>query len=909
MEQTNVKWHRMTSEDVVSELHTNAACGLTRKAARSRSRKFGKNTLFDEKNAQRKKTLQKTLLTDASLWLLFVFCILALCLGQIWNGILALLCILIGIVFFWRWIEREKRIEGMLVKYRIPWVSVIRDGKRIRISAREIVPGDVILLKAGDTVPSDCRILTMQDLSVHTLQPDENGRPQWLELPKNADFVYSFGSQEFAPCFVNMLYGGSRILKGEVAAIAVATGEACFLASMQDFSIPAEVQKNEKGSTAALKPFLKLYGILTFLLLIPLTVIGVLVLPKDRGVMDLFFSLAAMLGIASPALFEVLFQMISLQARKECFRQAPAENRAVLKSERAMDRLAAMSDVFVMGSVGASDGSLHLHRCATGRGELSMQKGESYFVLQPLCEAFLLLSDAVANDLEKDFTFPSWNDLPLCRELIEVSSFDVEAMQVRIKHVALLSSTLDEDIFLEVQSRTDSYRVQFSQSPNLWSACSAYENDGTLCAMDTAAMDRLNAFYDSAQTDGCRVLTVIKTVNGRRILLGILAIRDCVQQTLSSVMEELKQSGVRVTFFFSSEELQTKRYLLSAGLFQNAILRSEAFDQNKPLTECVERHRVLVGFSAKEIATLIATLRKEGRRIALMGNSESDAYLAQYANLSIACDSTAYHKHGLDEAPFADPCEDGLPQSACASQTFRRTADILVARAEEYGGGLFAVLQALANCRAARVRMRMILPLLAASQLLCILFTAFSALLGGAGLMNGPQILFTAFLLPLAMLLTLLHLSIPQNRLRKWMMLDAKVIEKTILPKSFWLPILVATFGTVLYCLILYLCKVLSLSSATSMIAVSYAVIQLALFVETMMHMKMPILHRAWLPIWIWLTCFLSAIILSCIIPPVATVTGLGNWTLLSSLSLLLPPVLFFGTRSLMGFFVHRTSK
>ena len=95
--------------------------------------------------------------------------------------------------------------------------------------------------------------------------------------------------------------------------------------------------------------------------------------------------------------------------------------------------------------------------------------------------------------------------------------------------------------------------------------------------------ERLNEFYHSAQDEGCRVITAIRDVNGRKIFLGALAIREQQQQTLPSVIEELKQSHVRTTFFFPQEDQHTKLYLKSLGLWEHTILKSESIRYQIPL--------------------------------------------------------------------------------------------------------------------------------------------------------------------------------------------------------------------------------------------------------------------------------------------------------------------------------------
>ncbi len=909
MNNPNVKWHRMTAEDVISELHTNAACGLNCKAARSLSRKQGANTIFDVAS-QDLRFLWRPILTDPILWVLLGCCLLTLSFSEIGLGLSALIFFAFGLFLFFRLYQSTKELEIKLSKYRIPWVSVLRGGKRRLISARALVAGDILLLKAGDIVPCDCRLLNAHELSVQTLQPDEKGLPQWVTLQKNADFVYPYGNEEPAPLHVNMLYGGSRILQGEAAAIAVAIGEYTFLGAMQNFRIPAETTARIKNSSyAALRPYLRIYGLFLLVLLLPLTVIGALVLPQGQTLMGLFLSLIAMLGCGAPTVLMLYFQAANLRARVDAFHQIPAENRIVPKSAHAMDRLATLTDVFVMGSCGIADGKLHLQRCATGRGALKLEKGTPYISLQPLCEAFLLLSQAREAELEKEFSFPEWDDSVLCDELISFSDFDTEALQLRVRYVAMVSGREESDVLLEVQTNTDTYRLAFSEEIGRWSECSNYEDDGTLYSMDENTDLRMRLFCNAAHAEGCRLITIIREKSGRKTLLGVLAVKEQVQQTLPSVLEELERSGVRVTFFFPKETEETLRYLSSVCMTERLLTQSERLREGLALEQCLERYRVIVGTSRKEIVLLVRELQKKKHRIAVVGCATEELPLLQISDLAISCDSTHYHKKNIEETMFTNIQEDGQANSERTSQINRRYADVLISRAKRLNGGLSSVLQAIALGRGARVRMWLLLSVLATSQLFRVLVTVLSVCFG-IGFMNGAQVLFGGFVIEAILTCWILLIPIPQSKLRKCLAFDGSVIEKRLLKKSFWLPVLCSALGCVLYAALFWLLGVITSSDVSAFLFLTSVLFQIVTFIR--------ILNKAGIPLNLRHHLHLLAIIFlpialgitqSQIFPAIAAFSGLGSRNLIALLAIPLSVLIYLLSELLVTRVEHRTSK
>ena len=71
MNENGSRWHQATPQSLCQHLHTNAACGLSRKAARSRLKKQGRNPLFDDTMQKKKSPIKSLLFDPATLLMLF----------------------------------------------------------------------------------------------------------------------------------------------------------------------------------------------------------------------------------------------------------------------------------------------------------------------------------------------------------------------------------------------------------------------------------------------------------------------------------------------------------------------------------------------------------------------------------------------------------------------------------------------------------------------------------------------------------------------------------------------------------------------------------------------------------------------------------------------------------------------
>ncbi|HUI39354.1 MAG TPA: cation-transporting P-type ATPase, partial [Methanothrix sp.] len=144
-------------EDLQKELDVDQE-GLTDEEARLRLKKYGSNLL-----RQRKDTATVFLFLaqfKSPIILLLVFAAsLSIYLGQATDALIILIIILIsGVLGFWQERGAADAVSRLLAIVQIR-ATVMRNGKAQEIPIEEVVPGDIVLLNAGDIIPGDCRIL------------------------------------------------------------------------------------------------------------------------------------------------------------------------------------------------------------------------------------------------------------------------------------------------------------------------------------------------------------------------------------------------------------------------------------------------------------------------------------------------------------------------------------------------------------------------------------------------------------------------------------------------------------------------------------------------------------------------------------------------------------------------------
>ena len=157
--------HSKPIDDVVSGLQTHVDQGLTQQEAQDRLRKFGPNELT-EKPQPGFLALLWDQFNNYLVIILIVAALIALALGEWVDSIAIMIIVVLNAVVGVIQESKAEQALAALKKMSAPNAQVIRDGLQTTIPGRELAPGDVVLLEAGNYVPADMRLITSVNLKV-----------------------------------------------------------------------------------------------------------------------------------------------------------------------------------------------------------------------------------------------------------------------------------------------------------------------------------------------------------------------------------------------------------------------------------------------------------------------------------------------------------------------------------------------------------------------------------------------------------------------------------------------------------------------------------------------------------------------------------------------------------------------
>ncbi|WKZ34911.1 MAG: cation-translocating P-type ATPase [Anaerolineales bacterium] len=214
--QTNNTWYAKTSEEVFAELKSRPA-GLKQAEAEQRLTEYGPNEIQAAKRISAWEILFEQF-KNILILILLGATILSLFLGHgvesIVIAVIVLFAVFLGFIQEYR---AERAIEA-LRRMAAPTASVLRDDAEVKVPARELVPGDVILVHTGDRIPADARLLESVNLQVDEAALTGESVPLEKSTEPLPNAELSLGDRS------NMVYAGTAATYGRGQAVVVATG-------------------------------------------------------------------------------------------------------------------------------------------------------------------------------------------------------------------------------------------------------------------------------------------------------------------------------------------------------------------------------------------------------------------------------------------------------------------------------------------------------------------------------------------------------------------------------------------------------------------------------------------------------------------------------------------------------------
>jgi len=582
--------------------------GLTREEAARRLNEYGPN----EPTASRRFSWLveiARLFTEPLTIILLVASAVSAWLGEdVDAGIIVTIVLLSVGINFWQSFRSQRAAERLRASVAAT-ATVLRDGTWQETPLRQVVPGDVVRLSAGDLVPADARLIDSRDLAVQQSMLTGESVP--------ADKVATDdGRGMTGPAAPNRVFLGSSVVGGTATAVVDATGPRTLfgdIASRLGSRVP------ETEFEHGLRRFSHLILRTTIALVLFILLMGILV--KHDPLQSLLFAVALGVGLTP----EFLPMIATITLTEGALRMA--RDKVIVKHLPAIQNLGSI-DVLCSDKTGTlTTGVMQFERALDLNGldsprPLELASLNSRFqtgIRGPLDAAILETNRPVPPAVEKVDEIP----------------FDFDRRRLSV----IVTTANPREHLLITKGAPES----------ILEVCDQVEAGGRIASLDRAAHDAAVATHNRLSHDGHRVIAVAYRVFEARgayargdechlTLAGFVTFADPVLDDVAEVLAELRRDGVSVRILTGDNPLVAGHLARAVGFVEQEIVTGDDLESidEAALGHLAEQRVIFARLSPSQKNRIILALKHRGHVVGFMGDGINDAPSLHAADVGIS---------------------------------------------------------------------------------------------------------------------------------------------------------------------------------------------------------------------------------------------------------------------------------
>ncbi len=621
-------YYTLSAERALKELNT-LLSGLSEEEAASRLQQHGLNELREAKKAH-PITIFFAQFNNFLVWILLAAVGISAAIGDVVESIvITIIIILNALIGFLQEYRAEKAIEALkrLAGLR---ADVIRNGERKQIDAKQLVPGDIVLLETGNKIAADCRLIEQFNFEIQESSLTGESTP----VAKGIDAIKEAPIAERT----NMAFSGTIVTKGRAKAVVTGTG---MNTEIGKIATMIETAKEELTPLQKrLARFGKQIGIVT--MAIAAVVFGTTVLRGENALK--MFEVAVSLAVA--AIPEGLPAVVAMSLALGV--QRMIKRNALIRKLPSVETLGSTTVI-------ATDktGTLTLDKMTVKKlyvkGKVTDVAGEGYSTAEKLHagedEILLLRIGAVCND--SALTGEGISGDPTEAALLVAAAkagMAKEALDSKFRRVDEIPFDSERKRMTTI-NEAGSQRVMYTKgAPDVvLKLCDSIYDRGKIRKMTAEDRKEIEEANEKFASEALRVLGFaykpVKNAADKSeknlIFVGLQAMIDPPRPEVRAAIERCRQAGIRVVMITGDHKLTAVAIARQLGIEGNAVT-GEELDRIKNLEEKVEEIGVYARVSPEHKIKIIDALKKKGHIAAMTGDGVNDAPALKKADIGIA---------------------------------------------------------------------------------------------------------------------------------------------------------------------------------------------------------------------------------------------------------------------------------
>ena len=626
------KTYQKTEEDIYKELTTSEK-GLTNIEAKSRIKQYGYNELVD-KNKRTKLQIFLSQFKSMMIILLLVVGFLSLLYAIMTDGdflepIVILGTSLVNCVMGYLQESKAEDATNKLKKYTANYITVKRDGVTKEVNARYLVPGDYIILEAGDKIPADARII--KSYFAKTDESILTGESQNVDKTEEVIEKDSLLAETY-----NMVYSGTVLTAGKVEAVVVNTGMKTELGKIAD-----ALDTKEEPITPLQMKVEKVTRFITGVAGILVVFVLAYGLVNDYTVLNLIMLMISMIVASVPESLT-----IAITATLSIGVSQMAKKKSIVRNLAAIETLGATQVI-----------------CTDKTGTLTENK-------MKMTKIYTNGQDLPLEELKENQTLIDIMDNSNSATLNEDGLYSGDAIDVAIKNYLKENKLKTTPVKKITELPFDSDRKMMSAVYQKEDEAYLYIKGGLEAIIKRSksilkngkivklTKEDIKDFEDkeaSMSEESLKVLAfAYKKIDHKiveeedyfkeesdLILVGLAGFKDPIRKNIKESIDKCKEAGIRVVML-TGDNLETATAIAKeAGICMNeeeCVNASELTE--KELNKNINKYNVYARVSPEVKLQIVKAFQKQRKVVAMTGDGVNDAPAIKLANVGVGMGRT-----------------------------------------------------------------------------------------------------------------------------------------------------------------------------------------------------------------------------------------------------------------------------
>lgn len=645
----NKNWHHLPVPEVLSRLDTSDQ-GLSSDQAGQRLAQYGHNELRD-KSQKSAWILLLEQFKNLLIIILLVAVALSAVLGEVVDAIVIFIIVLFaaGLGFIQEY-RAEKAIQA-LKRMAAPLASALRDGEEREVPSRELVPGDVIVIRTGDKIPADARIIA--DYHIRTEEAALTGES--LPTDKTTEPLDEgavLGDR------VNMLFMGTAAVYGHCTAVVVSTGSDTEFGKIAE--LLEDVEEEKTPLQVNLDKMSKWIAVGALSLCFVLALLGVLRGHEPLEMLIWGVSLAvAAVPEALPAVVTMALALgVSRMAKKHALvRRLPAVETLGCTTVICSDKTGTMTqDQMTLRKIWVNNRTVDITGAGyEPSGDFLIDGGKidpsgdqalrRYLTSANLCSDTRLFREDGLWRIKGD---PTEGAFVVAAVKADLDIENVYSKHARENEIPFSSETKRMTAIYAEEAGPVAYTNGAAEV--ILNSCDYIQINGREMALDDGEKERINGIVQSFASHALRVLgtaykrlsvgyALDESLNSGMVLLGLGGMIDPPRPEVRGSIDTCKQAGIKTVMITGDHKLTAVSIARELGILDrgSAVTGNDLNNLNQDeLDAAVEKIEVYARVSPEHKLKVVEALARKGHVVAMTGDGVNDAPALKKADIGVA---------------------------------------------------------------------------------------------------------------------------------------------------------------------------------------------------------------------------------------------------------------------------------